>query len=109
MNFAAVTGWVVDSLLPKMGIAPVTVVVSVDGTAVSSVLANEPRPDLVEAGVAPNPEHGFTLVLPAAAAATLESKGKHVLEVHAIGTPSCGIPTGLSEGSEFWVCDGKQC
>ena len=54
-------------------------------------------------------QHGFTAMLPAAAEATLLGKGKHVLEVHAIGTPSCGVPTALSEGSEFYVCDGKQC
>jgi len=52
---------------------------------VASVLANHPRPDLVEAGVAPNPDHGFTLLLPPAAAATLMGEGRHMLEVKAIG------------------------
>ena len=104
-----VSGWVVDTLLPKMGVPPATAVVSVDGQAVASVLANTPRPDLVEAGVAPNPEHGFSLELPAAAASTLMGEGKHVLEVRCIGTPSCATPSVLSEGSTFWVCSGKTC
>ena len=108
-NNVTVSGWIVDTLLPKMGMSPATAVVSVDGQAVASVLANIPRPDLVKAGVAPNPEHGFSLELPLFAATLLMSDGKHILEVHCIGTPSCAMPSVLSEGSTFWVCGGKAC
>ena len=104
-----VSGWIVDTLLPKMGLSPATAVVLVDGQAVASVLANVPRLDLVEAGVAPNPEHGFSVELPSSAAALLMGDGKHTLEVQCIGTPSCATPSVLPEGSTFGVCDGKAC
>jgi hypothetical protein len=102
-------GWVVDPLLPKNGSMPVTVVISVDGRPVLSQLANEPRPDLVTAGVAPDPEHGFVACLPKSATTALMGPGKHVLDVHAIGGPNCPSPARLPEFSEVMVCDGKLC
>jgi hypothetical protein len=101
-------GWCVDTLAAK-GVAPVTIVISVDGAAVMSLLANEPRPDLVTAGVAPSPLHGFTASLPVTAAATLMSVGKHSVSVAAVGTPSTQQPTALPQGSEVLVCDGMAC
>ena len=102
-------GWAVDTLSPKRGEGPVTIVASVDGAPAASVLANDPRPDLVPAGVAPDPAHGFSITLPPAAAAKLMAPGKHVAQVRAVGTPSASVPTALSEGSELLVCDGKPC
>ena len=104
-----VSGWAVDPLLPQGGKSPITIVISVDGVAAVSVLANHPRHDLVAAGVATNPEHGFSTVLPAQAAHTLLSEGRHVLAAMAIGGPNCPTPTGLPQGYEIAVCDGKLC
>ena len=104
-------GWAVDALLPGAGMGAVTVVVSVDGKAVHSMLANDVRQDLVVAKVAPNAEHGFHCdnCLPFAAKARMLSKGKHVLEVRATGTPSTPFPKLLSEGSQLLLCDGELC
>jgi hypothetical protein len=103
-----VHGWAVDTLAAK-GAAPVTIVASVDGAAVMSFLANQPRPDLVAWGVAPDPLHGFTASLPAAAAAMLMGAGKHSVSVVAVGTPSTQQPTALPGGSEVLMCDGTVC
>ena len=69
----------------------------------ASVLANHPRPDLVEAGVAPNPDHGFTLLLPPAAAATLMGEGRHMLEVKAIGRRKTAASFSLSVKVSYQV------
>ena len=104
-----VHGWVVDYMMSGHGIAPVSVSVTIDGAPVMSYLANEARADLVPAGVAPNARHGFTCVLSAAAHAAL-AKGRHAVNVLAIGTPSASIPTPLPESAGgFSVCDGKLC
>ena len=103
-----VRGWAVDSALAGRGIAPVTVVVSVDGVPVASTLANEPRPDLVTAGVAPNAEHGFSATLTEAAAAPLLGAGRHVLKVRVIGSPSTVVPRGLPERSQV-TCVSAVC
>ena len=68
---ATLTGWAVDPSLPGGGVPAVTVAFTIDSAPVSpplTVVANQPRPDLVKAGLAPNPNHGFVLVLPAAVA-----------------------------------------
>ena len=68
---STLTGWAVDPLLPGGGVPAVTVAFTIDGAPASpplTVVANQPRPDLVRAGLAPNPDHGFVLVLPAAVA-----------------------------------------
>jgi hypothetical protein len=68
------------------------------------------RPDLPVAKVAPNPEHGFNVTLPAAFQRTLLSSGRHIVEARAIGSPSTGaIATPIPERSMFVVCDGKLC
>ena len=51
-------GWVYD---PDLGNDPVRINVFVDGSLYKSVIAENPRPDLVLTGVTPNPEHGFNV------------------------------------------------
>lgn len=46
------------------GLQPLTVSVTVDGELAMTVVANVSRPDLVSAGVAPSPNHGFVADLP---------------------------------------------
>ena len=106
---ASCAGWAVDTLLPGGGVGPVTVVLSVDHAPVAAVLAVGPRPDLPAAGVAPNAAHGFIVQLPAEAARTLQSAGRHVLEAKAVGTPSTEFPRPLPEKAQIFVCDGKLC
>jgi len=104
-----VSGWAVDKLLPRAGWGPVTVIISIDGQPVISVLAMESRPDLVTAGVAPNPEHGFGVTLGHDAAGALLGPGRHCLSVRAVGTPSATAPKLLPNTGTFWMCDGQPC
>ena len=103
----AIRGWAVDTALPRGGLRPVAVQVSVDSYPVSAVLAAARRPDLVPAGVAPNAEHGFNCTLPPEVAVRLQH-GKHTIDVHVIGSPSSEQPWPL-EGSPICVCDGLIC
>ena len=105
---ASVRGWTVDAALPGRGRPPVAVQVSVDSQPVAAALALDARPDLVPAGVAPNAQHGFTVELPAAAAAALAAKGRHTVDVHMVGSPSSEQPWPL-QGSPKCVCDGRLC
>lgn len=59
-----VSGWAVDPTLAGGGRPPVNVSIVVDGTVVATGLADKPRPDLVPAHVAPDPNHGFSIPLP---------------------------------------------
>ena len=97
-----------DSALPKRGWAPVVVVAFVDGEAVSSTVADQSRPDLVSAGVAPNPEHGFSLTIPQSAFSRLQSNGRHVLLVRIVGSPSSVVPRELTEKTRV-VCVSGRC
>ena len=73
------TGWAVNPTLKGGGLPPVTVAFSIDGKPPTlTVLANTPRPDLVKAHVAPNPDHGFELRLPPAVVASLRT-GIHTI------------------------------
>jgi hypothetical protein len=49
---------------PKSPREPLWVRISVDGSVVDTILANISRPDLVKAGIVPNPEHGIRWTLP---------------------------------------------
>lgn len=61
-------GWVVNPTLAGGGVPPVSVrVVAQIGDAAPitvTALANQPRPDLVKAKMAPNPDHGFSVSIP---------------------------------------------
>lgn len=104
---AIVKGWIVDTALPGRGLEPLTVTARVDYKPVAACLANDPRPDLVKAGVAPNEEHGFTCLLPAAVVAKLKT-GQHFVDVVGVGSPSCEQPCNL-RGSPVCFCDGSAC
>ena len=102
---AFVRGWADDHHSSGGGVPPVKVQISVDLKAVATVTADEPRPDLVPAGAAPNADHGFSVQLDAAVAKTL-SAGRHLVQAFVSGSPSC---PGLCElqGSPICVVDGK--
>jgi hypothetical protein len=105
-------GWVVDPLLPRNGTPAVQVRVFMDGARVVDAVADVSRADLVEAGVAPNPQHGLVVTLPPATFATLQ-KGSHGLTVLASSAaPQCGQFSWRLPGpilSLKCVCDGKLC
>lgn len=102
----SVKGWAVDSALPGGGLAPIAVAVRVDFSMVAVCLADVTRPDLVDAKVAPNPQHGYICALPAAAVETLQT-GTHAIDVVAIGSPSTEQPQQL-QGGPFCVSSGVE-
>ena len=103
----SLSGWAVDTALPRGGWDPVTVTAFVDEAPVAAALASESRPDLVKAGVAPNPLHGFHVALPAAAAAQLLSAGRHTATVRVAGSPSAVVARALPETGVVVCVDGK--
>jgi hypothetical protein len=82
------SGWAYD---PDAGTAPIDVHIYVDGMFRTAVRAQEPRPDLVRAGLVPNPEHGFSFSLSGL------TPGSHRVEVYAINVG--GGPNPLLPGS----------
>eukprot|EP00041_Stephanoeca_diplocostata_P020796 m.472764 g.472764 ORF g.472764 m.472764 type:complete len:677 (+) comp21663_c0_seq3:135-2165(+) len=107
-----VNGWVVDKALSGGGIPPVMVNVYLDGQLViSSHVANLSRPDLVKAGVAPNPDHGFVAKLGGSTGAKA-LHGHHVISVVAVGcgASQCGNGYGWElPMSPQCLCDGILC
>jgi hypothetical protein len=78
----SVQGWAVDTALSG-GRTPVNVSILIDGQVVATGVASKPRPDLVKAGVAPDPDHGFLIQLPPAAVERLGPAGaRHSLHAH---------------------------
>eukprot|EP01046_Picozoa_sp_COSAG06_P039504 COSAG06_NODE_4679_length_4042_cov_4.646704_2_plen_339_part_00 len=75
-------GWAVDEELSN-GRGHATVQITLDGTVVASGVANLPRPDLVKAGVAPDPNHGFTIPLPAAVVHKLSAPSQKAVSLQA--------------------------
>jgi hypothetical protein len=94
---AHIQGWAIDGALGA-GKYPATIVVRVDGVDVGTGIADEPRSDLVQHGVAPNAEHGFHISLEKSMAATLQT-GEHKLEVLADGAPLKGSPYCMIDGA----------
>ena len=58
-NNVSASGWVVDTMFPGRGLAPVKVIATKNGVKIGETIANISRPDLVKAGIAVNPQHGF--------------------------------------------------
>eukprot|EP01052_Picozoa_sp_SAG31_P048377 SAG31_NODE_10096_length_1183_cov_1.559963_2_plen_162_part_01 len=97
----SVSGWAVDPQLDG-GRTPVNVSLLVDGKVVAVGTADLPRPDLVKAGVAPDPNHGFVIALPGRVAQALGVPSQHhALEAHAgaavlrnvqCGSVTCQVP-----------------
>jgi len=94
----SVSGWAVDPQL-EGGRTPVNVSLLVDGLVVATAVADRPRPDLVAAGVAPDPRHGFTVILPGLIAKQLATpKQRHTLEARVglsavLSNSKCGSVT----------------
>lgn len=103
-------GWVVDPNVAGGGLAPVNISLEIDlALDGERYVANVPRPDLVKAGVAPNPDHGFDLTL-TGAVATRVSRGKHLVTVlAAMEEPGQGVPTGWTSIGSKCTCDGAAC
>jgi hypothetical protein len=111
-NTATITGWVVDSRLPGGGSAPVAVQVLVNGTVAASAVANVSRPDLVPAGVAPDPHHGFVVELGAAMAAAMQHGLTRVAVMATSTATGCGPlswPVTWYDGGHQCGCDGAPC
>ena len=69
-------------------------------------VANNPRPDLPKAGVAPNADHGFTVSLDADAVSKL--KGKVAVMVWV--TDSLNKAPGIAlDVDPMCLCDAKPC
>jgi|EP01046_Picozoa_sp_COSAG06_P043999 hypothetical protein len=84
---------------------PVRVSVLIDGTRVATTQANIARPDLVTAGAAPDPNHGFNLNV------ELDEKyrtGHHELVV-AVDCSGCGAAGWPIPPAAGCLCDGAIC
>lgn len=64
----------------------VSVIVDGSDTPLVELVANVNRPDLVKAGVAPNPEHGFEVCFSPEQWSPLQ-RGLHRLQFEAVGSP----------------------
>jgi len=102
----SVSGWAVDSALRQRGWDPVPVAFRVDGVLVATSLANEARPDLIVARVAPNADHGFRTLLSKNISGILLDGDRHLLEVLAMGTVSTTIPLRIPENGAYVCKDG---
>lgn len=93
---ARVNGWVYDTALAA---EPLQVQLFVDGIFVAGMRADQLRTDLVDAGAAPYPDHGFSFSL---SGQTLEA-GWHSAQVYAVksavGRNLTLIPIGKSAAS----------
>ena len=72
-----IAGWARDPSSPDEG---VQVQLFIDGDFVASMRANEPRPDLVTAGAANRPNHGFAFSIESLRLAP----GHHIVKVYAV-------------------------
>ena len=72
-----IAGWARDPVSPDEA---VQVQLFIDGDFVASMRANEQRPDLVTAGAARRPDHGFTFTIDSLKL----SPGRHIVQVYAI-------------------------
>ncbi|MEA1896654.1 MAG: beta-galactosidase, partial [Bacteroidota bacterium] len=92
-----ITGWVYDE---DTGISPIDVHIYIDGNLAGSTTANQSRPDLVTAGVCPDPNHGFSFPTPFDL-----SVGEHTVNVYAINYPE-GTNPELSGSPKVIVIEG---
>jgi hypothetical protein len=103
-------GWALDHL-SRMGIKslqPVVVQLLMNDNVVDATLANQIRPDLVKAKVAPDPFHGFSFLLSSNIRNRL-STGEHILVVKVVGSSSSSsIPSELSENGKI-LCQNGVC
>ncbi|MEP7270095.1 MAG: hypothetical protein ABI882_01255 [Acidobacteriota bacterium] len=83
---ARINGWAYD---PAVGETPVEVQLFVDGKFVAAAKADALRADLVDAGAAPRPYHGFSFPLDAVKL----QPGQHTAQVYAVRTGIGGTLT----------------
>lgn len=69
-------------------------------------VAKLPRPDLVKAHVAPNPDHGFTIPLNGTVASKLEGKVTVMVWVTDALNKAPGVALAVPP---LCLCDGKPC
>ncbi|MFM8394230.1 MAG: hypothetical protein ACKOB4_09950 [Acidobacteriota bacterium] len=69
-----VSGWAFD---PESPLEPLEVQLFIDGQFYAALRADQPRPDLVQAGAAPDPHHGFSFTI----APATRRPGRHRVEV----------------------------
>lgn len=105
---ATVRGWAVDTLLPGRGTSPVTVSVLVDAREVARAVANTRRPDLVPAGVAPDPDHGFSIDLDSATVHALQA-GHHVVDAFVVDSPLTLLQPFRIPRAPLCTCGGAVC
>lgn len=84
----SVEGWVVDASRPA---SHVEVQLYIDGRFVASGLANEPRPDVRDAGRAPDELHGFRFRV------NVTEPGEHEARVYAVHTSGGGTRRTLQQ------------
>jgi len=89
-----ITGWAYDE---DAGANSIDVHIYIDGSLATSVTANESRPDLVDAGVCPDPNHGFSYVPEGL------SVGTHTVSVYAINQPTGDNPELTDSPKTFTV------
>lgn len=83
----------------------VKISVQVDGTEVASSIAKNARPDLVTAGAAPDPLHGFNMHVQLA---HKYLQGNHRIAVVVVGCPTC-VTGWTMPGGVRCLCDGATC
>ena len=60
VNQSVGNGWAYDQ---DAGTLPIDVHIYINGRFYAAITANQSRPDLVSAGITPNPEHGYTFTI----------------------------------------------
>jgi len=80
---------------------------SSQGPPLARVTASESRPDLVKAGVAPNPNHGFSVCFSDAQWRQVGA-GKHALALSVRGSPLSTMRPWQLPLSPLCLADGKR-
>ena len=93
-------GWAWDEAAPHAGLAPLNISIWINGAAQKTVVANVTRDDIVAAGVAPSPDHGFEAVV------SVPSSGTVRISVYVEHCPSAGGAQRELEGSPQCLRDG---
>lgn len=105
-NQVQVHGWAWDESATRNGFDPVHVAISLDGKDVATLLANISRPDIVEAGACPSPDHGYIATIDL----SMLAEGNHKLQAFILNPPSHPeLPRWELGESPRCICDAKPC
>eukprot|EP00943_MAST-04B_sp_MAST-4B-sp1_P003658 g3658.t1 len=111
-NNVSASGWVVDTMFPGRGLAPVKVIATKNGVKIGETIANISRPDLVKAGIAVNPQHGFDFTFQFKnyinSAAGISDSTLQMINLWATDSPSTTFPIRVA-GSPKCVCGQMLC